>query len=183
MKLQEKFNVLEDMLLSKRETIGVHTGTPFILLIYDPKIQNDCKNEIKNLTEKLSAHNLKVLEISVGKFIFESLEKDDRLEQVFEYERESPEEVKEELTNRCKHYIKDWILEKINAEMPVDVVFLTDVAGLHPYYRVSAILDSLENEIKIPFIVFYPGMKKENDKLYFLGEYESSEYYRARRII
>lgn len=181
MRLQEKFNFLEDLLMHKRETIGLHTGVPFIMLIYQTNMETECKNKKRNLMEKLTSRNLKVQEISVSKFIFESLGESKQLDQIFEHEKESQDEVREELTKRCKYYMKEWILNKIEKEKP-DIVFLTDIASLYPYYRVSAIFNSLENEVKIPFVAFYPGEIKEDGKLYFLGEYESSEYYRAMRI-
>jgi hypothetical protein len=181
MKLQEKFDFLEDLLLSKWESIGIHTGVPFIMLTYEPKMETVCKSARENLKEKLISKNLKVMEISVGKFVFESLKKSKQLSEILEYEKESPEEVREELTKRCKYYMKDWILDKIKKEQP-DIIFLTDIASLHPYYRLSAIFTSLENDVKMPIVAFYPGEEKENGKLYFLGEYESSEYYRAMRI-
>jgi hypothetical protein len=182
MKLQEKFEFLEDLLVHKRETIGIHTGVPFIMLTYDPKMMEiECNYKRETLKEKLISKNLKVLDIPVGRFVFESLKESGQLDQIFKYEKESPDEVREELTKRCKYYLKDWLLSKIEKEQP-DIIFLTDIMSLHPYYRVSAIFTSLENDIKIPFVAFYPGEVKENGKLYFLGEYESSEYYRALKI-
>jgi hypothetical protein len=178
MKLQEKFDFLEDLLLNKRESIGLHTGVPFIMLIYDPKKEYDCREEIKTLEEKLLSRNLNVLTLPINKFIFEYLKKDGKLEEIFEYEKESPAEVREELFNLCKYYLRDYVLEKIESRKP-DIVFVTNVASLYPYYRVSNMFYSLENDVKVPFVVFYPGEVKEDGKLYFLGELASSEYYRA----
>lgn len=179
MTLQEKFNFLEDLLLNKREAIGVHTGVPFIMLIYEPKREAECKNEIEALKEKLVSRNLRVDEIPLNRFIFDQLE-EGQLKEIFEHEKEAPDEVREELSKRCKFHLKQYVLDKIKSGKP-DIVFLTDVASLHPYYRVSNLLYSLENEVRMPFIVFYPGEERDG-KLFFLGEYESSGYYRALRI-
>ena len=181
MRLQEKFDFLEELLMNKREAIGIHTGVPFIMLIYEPKMEMACKNKRENLKKKLISKNLKVMEISVGIFVFESLKESKQLDEIFENEKELPDEVREELTRRCKHGMKGWILDKMKKEQP-DIIFLSDVAKLYPYYRVSAIFTSLENEVKMPLVAFYPGEEKEDGKLYFLGECESSEYYRAMRI-
>ena len=78
MKLQEKFEFLEDLLLNKRESIGLHTGVPFIMLVYDPKKEIECGEEIKNTEEKLISRNLNVLTLPINKFIFEYLKKNNR---------------------------------------------------------------------------------------------------------
>ena len=181
MTLEKKFDFLEDLLLNKRDTIGIHTGVPFIQLIYDPEGEIECKERRETLREKLISSNLKVLEIPAGKFIFETFKEKEELPHIFEYEKESPKEVRNELTNRCRNYFKDWLLKRIEIENP-DIVFLIDIPGLYPYYRLSAIFTSLETEVKTPLVAFYPGVIKENGKLYFLGERESNEYYRAMRI-
>ena len=178
MKLQETFEFLEDLLLNKRESIGLHTGVPFIMLVYDPKKEIECGEEIKNTEEKLISRNLNVLTLPINKFIFEYLKKEGKLEEVFEREKESPVEVREELFNICKYHLKDYVLEKIASIKP-DIVFVTNVASFYPYYRVSSMFYTLENDIKVPFVVFYPGEVKEDGKLYFMGELASSEYYRA----
>ncbi len=65
MQLQEKFDQLEDLLLNHRESIGIHNGVPFIMLIYNPETEIDCRKKIKNLQEKLESKNLKNLSFTV----------------------------------------------------------------------------------------------------------------------
>lgn len=178
--LQEKFDQLEDLLLNHRESIGIHNGVPFIMLIYNPEKENECQKKIQNLQEKIESKNSRVLNIAMNLLIFEQLEKSGDLEHIFEFDKDEPKPVREELFNRCKLFLKDYILNEIDSKIP-DIVFVTNVSGLYPYYRVSNLLSSLEKEIRIPFVVFYPGEMKD-DKLYFMGELESNEYYRAQRI-
>ena len=180
MRLQQKFEMLEDLLINHRESIGIHNGVPFIMLIYSPVDELDCRKEIKKLKEKLDSRGIKTLEIPMNKFIFEHLVSEGILESMFEYDKESPKEVREDLFKRTKEHLKDYILKEIRANTP-EVTFITRVASLHPYYRVSNLLYSLEGHIKKPLVVFYPGEFK-NGKLHFLGEFESNEYYRAQRI-
>ena len=49
MLLQEKFNQLEDLLLNHRESIGIHNGVPFIMLIYSPENEIECRQKIDNM--------------------------------------------------------------------------------------------------------------------------------------
>jgi len=178
--LQEKFDQLEDLLLNHRESIGIHNGVPFIMLIYNPEKENECQKKIQNLQEKIESKSLSVLNIAMNLLIFEQLEKSGDLEQIFEFDKDEPKKVREDIFKRCKFFLKDYILNEIDSKIP-DIVFVTNVSGLYPYYRVSNLLSSLEKDIRIPFIVFYPGEMK-GDKLYFMGELESNEYYRAQRI-
>lgn len=181
MQLQEKFDQLEDLLLNHRESIGIHNGVPFIMLIYSPEREIECRKNIKNLKEKLESKNLSVLNIPINLAIFDHLKKEGILEQIIEFDKESPKEVRDDLFKRSKQFLKDYILKDMQNNSP-EIVFLTNVSGLYPYYRVSNLLNSLEKEIKIPFVIFYPGDIKEDGKLYFMGELESNEYYRAQRI-
>lgn len=178
--LQEKFDQLEDLLLNHRESIGIHNGVPFIMLIYNPEKENECQKKIQHLQEKIESKNSRVLNIAMNLLIFEQLEKSGDLEQIFEFDTDEPKQVREDLFNRCKLFMKDYILNEIDSKIP-DIVFVTNVSGLYPYYRVSNLLSSLEKDIRIPFVVFYPGEMKD-DKLYYMGELESNEYYRAQRI-
>ena len=181
MQLQEKFDQLEDLLLNHRESIGIHNGVPFIMLIYDPVTEIDCRKKIKNLQEKLESKNLSVLNIPVNLAIFDHLKKEGILDQIIEFDKESPKEVRDDLFKRSKQFLKDYILKDIQKNSP-EIIFLTNVSGLYPYYRVSNLLNSLEKEIKNPFVIFYPGEIKEDGKLYFMSELESNEYYRTQKI-
>lgn len=181
MQLQEKFDQLEDLLLNHRESIGIHNGVPFILLIYEPDNEIDCRKKIKYLQEKIESKNLSVLNIPVNLAIFDHLKKEGILDQIIEFDKESPKEVRDDLFKRSRQFLKGYILREIQKNSP-EVVFLTNVSGLYPYYRVSNLLTSLEKEVKNPFVIFYPGEIKEDGKLYFMGELESNEYYRAQRI-
>lgn len=180
MLLQDKFNQLEDLLLNHRESIGIHNGVPFIMLIYSPENEIECRKKIENIAEKLESKNLNVLSIPINIAIFDYLKKEGILDQIIEFDKDSPKEVREELFNRCKFFLKDYIINDIQSISP-DIVLVTNVAGLYPYYRVSNLLTSLEKDVKVPFVVFYPGDVKD-DKLFFMGEVESNEYYRAQII-
>ena len=88
MQLPEKFDQLENLLLNHRESIGIHNGVPFILLIYSPEMEIDCRKKIKNLQEKLESKDLSVLNIPINLAIFDHLKKDGVLEQIMEFDKE-----------------------------------------------------------------------------------------------
>src|SRR3972149_9594619 len=126
MQLQEKFDQLEDLLLNHRESIGIHNGVPFIMLIYSPEMEKDCRKKIKNLQEQLESRNLSILNIPINLAIFDHLKKEGVLEQIMEFDKESPKEVRDDLFKRSRHFLKDYILNDIQKNSP-GIVFLTNV--------------------------------------------------------
>jgi hypothetical protein len=64
------------------------------------------------------------------------------------------------------------------------VIFLADVAFLHPYLHLGPILDDCTNCVRPPMAlaVFYPGEVNLEGRLLFLGVRPTS-YYRTRDLI
>ncbi|HHE71042.1 MAG TPA: DUF1788 domain-containing protein, partial [Chloroflexi bacterium] len=61
---------------------------------------------------------------------------------------------------------------------------LTGVSHLYPFVRVANLLEDLENRVKAPLVVFYPGEELDSE-LRFLGLQHADgphTKYRARRI-
>ena len=77
MSLQNKFDQLEDLLLNHRESIGLHNGVPFLMVIYNPEKELECRKYIQNIKEKLESRSLQVLNIPINLMIFNNLEKED----------------------------------------------------------------------------------------------------------
>lgn len=81
---------------------------------------------------------------------------------------------------------KNRFLERIKAlvtqDVPGRLLFLTDAAALHPFFRVRAIEDNLHNEVRIPTILFYPGRRIGQFGLSFLDLYEEDGNYRSTLV-
>lgn len=182
MHLNEKFIELEELLLKRRETIGTHTGVPFILLIYSPEEKKNCQKQFKNLCNKLKDKEVPFENITLSTFIFKAIEQVVSLDEVFNIEKEDPDSLNRELSGIIKEQLINLILD-ISKNTPDKIIFLTQVSALYPFVRVSNLLTDLENKIKNPFIVFYPGTQEE-ENLYFLNirNYSDSSYYRAMKI-
>ena len=69
--LVEKFRELESLLVNSRHTLALHAGVPFVLLIYDPQLERQCREEQAHLGDKLEDAGLVVHEIPVLTFIFD----------------------------------------------------------------------------------------------------------------
>lgn len=60
------------------------------------------------------------------------------------------------------------------------VVFLSRIGALYPFYRTSALLRFLDDGVKVPTIVLYPGEKVDQHYLSFMGEMDADRDYRPR---
>lgn len=81
---------------------------------------------------------------------------------------------------------KNRLIERIRAlvakDEPGRLLFLTDAAALHPYFRVRAIEDNLHNEVRVPTVLFYPGRRIGQFGLSFLDLYEEDGNYRSTLV-
>jgi len=183
--LVEKFAELERMLLNHRKTLALHAGVPFVLLIYDPNEERRCQEEVAHLMTKLTDVSIVVHEISVETFIFDHYADVGLLDKVFEKECAEPGDVYRDL---AKNYRPALIRHIIQAAEALDgqdaVLFLTQVAHLYPFLRVSNLLQGLENRVKLPFVIFYPGEELDGELRFLCLENADGPHtkYRARRI-
>jgi len=60
------------------------------------------------------------------------------------------------------------------------VVFLSRIGGLYPFYRTSALLRFLDEGVRVPTIVMYPGIYRDQHSLSFMGEMDADRDYRPR---
>ncbi|MBN1814109.1 MAG: DUF1788 domain-containing protein [Anaerolineae bacterium] len=183
--LTDKFSELEKLLLNQRHTLALHAGVPFVLLVYDPAEERHCREEQAHLLTKLVDAGLTVHEIPVGTFVFDHYAEGGLLEKVFEKERTRPGDVYRDLAKNYRPALARRIAEEADALDGQDaVLFLTRAAHLYPFVRVSNLLNDLENRVKLPFVIFYPGEELDGE-LRFLG-LENADgphtKYRARRI-
>jgi len=183
--LTEKFADLEKLLLKQRDTLALHAGVPFVLLIYDPHEERRCREEQAHLRDKLSDAGLTVKEIPLERFIFDWYAQKGLLQTIFEKEPQRPQDVYRDLAKNyrpalVKHIIR--IAEELEGQDAV--LMLTGVSHLYPFVRVANLLEDLENRVKAPLVVFYPGEELDSE-LRFLGLQHADgphTKYRARRI-
>lgn len=180
MSLQEKFTELEELLLNRRRQLSIYAGVPFVLLVYPPESERECRREQEHLFEKLRAKEVKLKVIPVNRLLFESLLQNEVLEDVFQLEREDESFMSEQLSILYNDALVDKIKQTTEKAASDSVLFLTRVASLYPFVRIGSFLSELENKINNPLVVFYPGSERER-KLHFLNMLEET-YYRARKI-
>jgi len=183
--LTDKFAELEGLLLNQRHTLALHAGVPFVLLIYDPPEERRCREEQAHLMTKLADAGLAVREIPVEAFIFGHYAEIGLLDRVFEKERTHPGDVYRDLAKNYRPALVRHIVEAAEALDGQDaILFLTRVAHLYPFVRVSNLLQNLENRVKLPLVVFYPGEELDGELRFLCLESADGPHtkYRARRI-
>jgi hypothetical protein len=183
--LTEKFTDLEKLLLNERHTLALHAGVPFVLLIYDPSEERLCREEQAHLMTKLADAGLVVREIPVQTFIFDHYAGVGLLDKVFDKERTHPGDVYRDLAKNYRPALARHIVEVADTLAGQDaILFLTRVAHLYPFVRVSNLLQDLENRVKLPLVIFYPGEELDGELRFLCLENADGPHtkYRARRI-
>ena len=183
--LIEKFAELERLLLNHRETLALHAGVPFVLLIYDPNDERRCREEQAHLMTKLADAGITVREISVETFIFDHYTEIGLLDKAFEKERTRPGDVYRDLAKNYRPALVRHIIQAADALDGQDAILLvTQVAHLYPFVRVSNLLQDLENRVKLPLVIFYPGEELDGELRFLCLQNADGPHtkYRARRI-
>ncbi len=181
--LPAKFKELEIILLEQRHLLSLHSGVPFIILVYDPTEERFCQGCQNDLREKLEAREVRVITLELNNFIFEYYKEKGQLERIFELDRDPKyrAELRQMIAGVYEQELVKQIQKEIKEANPdYSVIFLSGVASMYPFARVSNLLTALENRVKVPLVVFYPGSEQDG-KLSFLNQ-EPHLGYRARRL-
>lgn len=72
------------------------------------------------------------------------------------------------------------LIARLQGETPDRLVLLTDMAHLHPWFRVDTLGSALHDKIRCPTVLFYPGRRRGQYGLHFLALYpEDGGSYRT----
>lgn len=76
------------------------------------------------------------------------------------------------------------IREKLQEATSQDngLLLLTDLEAIHPYLRINSIEAQIQDEIRCPVVVLYPGKRDGKTSLKFLEFYPSDPNYRSEHI-
>lgn len=182
--LPEKFEELERWLLHDRALLAQNTGVPFVRLVYRPDEELDCVKRRDSLQRGLERRGIVVRTVSCREVIFAHYERRGRLEQLFELEAAAGPELGHSIAAHAAKELAARLMHAVESLGGDGVIFLTDVAFLHPYLHLGPILDDCTNVIVPPtaLVVFYPGEVNHERRLMFLGVRPTS-YYRTRDLI
>lgn len=183
--LVDKFAELEALLVDDRQTLALHAGVPFVLLIYHPKEEHRCRQEQARLAERLGDSGIIVREISLESFVLDHYADIGLLEKLLQKEILHRQSVYRDLAKNsrpalCRHIIR--VSEELDSEDAI--LFVCGLAHLFPFVRVSNLLEDLENRVKLPLVMFYPGEELDGELRFLCLENADGPHskYRARRI-
>jgi hypothetical protein len=190
--LQQAYVHLTDVMASERflSNQGLNNEVPFHICPYDPAIQNDINQLIKQLANYLNDANVRVLEINLYDMAIDLLKADGDWQWLIDNETTlSRDELKEELQGilDIETAITPTIAERMKSQ-EFDILILTGVSEVFPYIRSHNILNNLQKRAKDkPTLMFFPGEYQHSlesgASLILFGKLQDDKYYRAFNIL
>ena len=169
---------------------GLNNEVPFHICPYEPSIQQDVFQVIKQLKNDLEDKNIKVLEVNLYDLVIKILKEEGDWEWIIENETKmTRDELKEELQGilDIETVIAPTISETM-AKEEHDVMLLTGIGEVFPYIRSHNILNNLQKRAKDkPTLMFFPGKYQHSletgASLVMFGTLQDDKYYRAFNIL
>ena len=169
---------------------GLNNEVPFHICPYDPTIQVDINQMVRQLKNDLQDKSVSVLEINLYDLVVETLKQEGDWEWLLENEPTmSRNELKEELQGILD--IETIITPAISAKMQAadfKVLLITGVGEVFPYIRSHNILNNLQKRAtEKPTLMFFPGSYEHSlesgASLVLFGKLQDDKYYRAFNIL
>jgi len=179
--LDETFDSLVEH-LQHPESLNPAKSDPFFYFVHDPAETLAVKQKLSVWRSVLGNEGWTVDIVSLSKLIWDIVNKSGRWDEWLGLERDSdPEAMNEAISDvlRSDNALVESLAKHIRQERDRTLVFVTDVAALHPYFRARSLESGLHDQVKVPTVLFYPGRRSGQYGLHFLGFYEFDGNYRA----
>ena len=190
----------DDLINADGPRISTMRNYRYAILQYDPKDEFFLRQEIQRLTDDLVTTGWVVLPINLQKLLFDRVrfQGSDWATRVAQQERvvgrQDPDRGLNYLSNKlapmimgpeglaadCSKIICDFI--DANPDRADRTVAIIGRAGsLYPFFRSSALLRHLDGHTRqVPVILLYPGERRTQTGLSFMGLLEPDQDYRPR---
>jgi hypothetical protein len=179
--LDETFESLMDH-LRHPESLNPAKSDPFFYFVHDPAEVLAVKQKLGVWSSALRNEGWTIETVSISKLIWRIVNNSGRWDEWLALEPEvDPEAINEAVSDvlRSGNAMVESLASHISNERGRTLVFVTDVAALHPYFRVRSLESGLHDRVKVPTVLFYPGRRSGQYGLHFLGFYEFDGNYRA----
>ena len=202
MSLESRIDTLKtDLLNPAGPSISTNRNYPFALFQYLPHEEFNMRTKLVDLLDTLRNKGWTILNVDLFATFIELLaeeEEGELIEALIEEEKLQYQAHQNDyklpisvLQNSLDVIFKDQdkysklVLDKIkekteHSDELKTVIFLSRIGGLYPFYRTSSLLRYLDNGIRVPTIVLYPGERTEQHYLSFMGEMDADRDYRPR---
>jgi hypothetical protein len=200
-RLEEAFKALrKDLISDEGPQISTLRNYRYAIVPYAPEDEFELRRHVQETVGKLSTGGWHVLSLSMQKLLLQRLRKngDAVLARMIAAERSAAVIAPE----RGLNYLRDKMRRELDgpegiaadvsreivafAEATPDkvertVVFLGRIGALYPFFRVSALLKHLDGKTRnVPAVVLYPGQRRGDTELSFMGELAPDRDYRPR---
>jgi len=200
--LQEAFAALRnDLVHEDGPRISTMRNYRFAIVPYAPTDEFKLRAEVQKLSNDLVAHGWVVLSISLQKLVLDRLRSqgdewmervigmekrlDDR-ERALKYLRDKltplveGENGKGGIADDCSRLIREFA-DKNPDKAERTVALIGRAGSLYPFFRSSALLKHLDGKThNVPVVLLYPGDRRGNSALSFMGMLDPDSDYRPR---
>jgi hypothetical protein len=199
--LDEAFAALRaDLISDDGPRISTLRNYRYAIIPYQPEDEFELRRHVQETLGKLQAAGWVTCSLSLHKLLLRRLRThgDDVLARMINAERSAATIAPE----RGINYLRDKLRRELDGPTGIaadasreiaafadanpdkteqKVVFLGRIGALYPFFRVSALLKHLDgNTRNIPAIVLYPGERRHDTELSFMGELAPDRDYRPR---
>lgn len=184
---KKRLTVLEKDLSKKdpRPDISAYHDMPYAIFPYPPEEEFNLRIELDKLQSRLENKGKRITTILLSECLQNAIESAGLTNNsIAEIESISQEKLLDTIheilatTNPLDEMIVSMLPSGLDPER--DIIFITRAGSLFPVYRTSALLDQLHGKIKVPAILYYPGLHSESTGLKFMGVMIADGTYRAR---
>lgn len=168
--------------LSHPELLNPARSDPFFYFVHSSEETVLLKQKISVWSAALANQGWTVKKMSLAKLIWDLVAASGRWEQWLSLEPQCEvESINEAISDVLSsgNALIETVAQCVCTEQQKTLVFVTDTAALHPYFRVRSLESGLHNRVKVPTVVFYPGRRSGQYGLHFLDFYELDGNYRA----
>lgn len=199
--LQEALHALRtDLIQDDGPRISTMRNYRFAIVQYDPKDEFRLRREVRKLNTDLVSNGWMVLPISLQTLLLERLraQGEDFIEKMIEREkrttRKSIARGMQDLQSRlapliegpegiaadCSRIITDYA-DKNPDKLDRTLAIIGRAGALYPFFRSSALLRHLDGRTRnVPVVLLYPGERRGDKGLSFMGVLEPDSDYRPR---
>jgi hypothetical protein len=182
--LDETFRQLMSKLRDP-EALNPAKSDPFFYFVHDPAETLIVKQKLGVWSAQLRNDGWTIERVSLAKLIWDIVDASLRWEEWLALEPDAEvaqinEAVRDVL--RTDNALVEAVARHLAQPRPRTIVFMTETAALHPYFRVRALESGLHDRVKVPTVIFYPGRRSGQYGLYFLGFYPVDGNYRSTLI-
>lgn len=169
-----------------RPTISAYHDMPYAIFRYPPEDEFAVRQETALLRTRLEQSGKRITTISLAECMRAALEAEGLGTEALVAAEKSVglESTVETIHQVLSEYrpLDALVAARIPADAdPLrDVVFIVRAGALFPVYRTSSLLEQLKGKVRVPAVLFYPGVLDGAAGLRFMGVLDAEHNYRPK---